>query len=293
MHKIYYMILIADSGSTKTDWVLLDDNQAMSFVQTAGFNPYYSDPAVLKQIISDQVQKKIPSESITDVYYYGSGCSTDAKQDLVKSILNKFYPGAKIIVYHDLLGSARAVLGDNPGIACILGTGSNSCLYDGNEITENVPSVGYFYGDEGSGTDFGKRLIEYYLRDTLPLKICSELEEEMELSFEKAMDAIYNQPMPNKFFASLSPFIHKNSADPFIMEIIESSFKDFFTNQVSKYTDYKSQKLCFVGSVAFHYRPILEKAASKFGMTVHHIIPNPVEGLIEYYSEPEEDDVKE
>lgn len=284
------MILLADSGSTKTDWVLLDKDQAMSFVQTAGFNPYYSDPAILKQLISEQVEKKISSDSISEVYYYGSGCSTETKQELVRSILSKFYPGAAIKVFHDLLGSARAVLGDEPGIACILGTGSNSCLYDGNDVIENVPSVGYFYGDEGSGTDFGKRLIEHYLRDTLPAEIRSELENEMSLTFEKAMDAIYNKPMPNRFFASCSPFIHKMSDKPFIMNIIESSFSDFFTHQVSKYTDFQAQKLCFVGSVAYHYRPILEKAAAKFGMTVHHVLPNPVEGLIEYYREPTVDD---
>ncbi|PLW96679.1 MAG: hypothetical protein C0593_10900 [Marinilabiliales bacterium] len=287
------MILIADSGSTKTDWVLLEKEQTMSFVQTAGFNPYYSDPAVLKQLISEQVAKKISSESISSVFYYGSGCSTKAKQEIVYNILKKFYPGATIEVYHDLLGSARAVLGDNPGIACILGTGSNSCLYDGNDVIENVPSVGYFFGDEGSGTDFGKRLIGNYLRDTLPENVKTALEQEYDLSFEKAMDAIYNQPMPNRFFASFSPFIRKRSEDPFIMEIIASSFSDFFEFQVSKYSDYKNQKLCFVGSVAYHYRPILEEAASKFGMQIHKIIPNPVEGLIDYYREPSSDEIQE
>ncbi|PID93355.1 MAG: N-acetylglucosamine kinase [Bacteroidetes bacterium] len=277
------MILIADSGSTKTDWVLLNQNQAMTFVQTAGFNPYYSDPSVLKQIISEHLEKKISSERIRKVFFYGSGCSTASKQELVRSILLKFYPGATIEVYHDLLGSARAVLKDEPGIACILGTGSNSCLYDGHEVVENVPSVGYFYGDEGSGTDFGKRLMAHYLRDTLPLDIRNALEEEFKLSFEKVMDAIYNQPLPNAFFGSFSPFIHERSTDPFIKNIIESSFSDFFVHQVSRYTNYKNQKLSFVGSVAYHYRAILEGVAQKFAMTVAHVLPNPVEGLIEYY----------
>ncbi len=277
------MLLIADAGSTKIDWVLLEKDQTMAFVQTDGFNPYYSDPAILKNILADKVLQKINPENIKSVIFYGSGCSTPAKQDLVSSILKKYFPASAIEVHHDLLASAHALLGDLPGIACILGTGSNSCLYDGDDVVENVPSVGYFYGDEGSGTDFGKQLIEHYLRNSLPENIKSDLEKEFDLSFEKAMDAIYNNSMPNRFFASFSPFILKHKEDSFIKNIIENAFDRFFTFQVKKYTDYSNHKICFVGSVAFHYQEILRHAAAKYELTVGKVIPNPVEGLIEYY----------
>lgn len=283
------MILIADSGSTKTDWVLLDNNEAMTFVQTAGFNPYYSDPQDLSTIVREHVTKKVHAEDIHQIVFYGSGCSTESKQEIVRSVLVQFFPNASIEVYHDLLGSARSVLQHNPGIACILGTGSNSCKYDGTEILENIPSVGYFFGDEGSGTDFGKRLINHYLRDSLPANIKDSLEADYELTFEKAMDAIYNQPMPNRFFASFSPFITKHIDEPLITEIVKNSFRDFFRFQITRYSNYKEGELSFVGSIAFHYQLILGEIAAEFGLTVNNILPNPVEGLITYHRNPEKE----
>ncbi|NCD41351.1 MAG: hypothetical protein EOL88_04595 [Bacteroidia bacterium] len=287
------MILIADSGSTKTDWVLLDKNTTMAFVQTAGFNPYYSDTKVLKELITENVLKKMTAESIHSLFYYGSGCSTDSKKEHVSLVLKKYFPTAAVEVNHDLLGSARSILGHQPGIACILGTGSNSCKYDGERITENVPSVGYFFGDEGSGTDFGKRLINHYLRKNLPPEIQLALENETSLTFEKAMDSIYNQPMPNRFFSSFSPFILKNINHLFITDQVMQSFRDFFTYQVCNYSGYDVLPLCFVGSVAFHFRDLLEKVAAEFNLTIRKVIPNPVEGLIVFHQEPEEENTAE
>lgn len=275
--------IIAESGTSKTDWILVKEGKKILNVSTIGFNPYYYSSTELKKCIEKDVLKHFFPYKIEKLFFYGSGISTPNKQNLVKSILDISFPGTYIEVNHDLLAAARGLFMNNPGIACILGTGSNSCVYDGNSITHNIPSVGYFFGDEGSGTHIGKLFIEDYLRDQLPAEIKKIVEKEHQITFEYVLDKIYSQPYPNKFLASFSPFVSQNISNTYLYELVKNAFRDFFKEFVIKYPDYQKKMLCFVGSVAYIFKEVLGDVAHEFGLTINNIQKSPIEGLIEYH----------
>lgn len=278
-------ILIADSGSTKTDWVLINNNNIVLQYQTIGFNPYFqsSDDIyneiknVLIPILHDQLH------SIEHIAYYGAGCSTADKVQVVKQGLYLAFGNILSEVNHDLLASARALFGKERGIACILGTGSNSCLYDGNTVVENIPSVGYLFGDHGSGATIGRTFVQHYFDDKLPVHLVA--------AFEKAgyhreiiLENVYKKPMPNKYLASIVNFLKDYNNDSYIQEIIKECFRDFFKAQVSKYTNAKQLPVNSVGSIGYYYKNLLEEVAVKEGYKIGNIIKSPMEGLIKYHS---------
>jgi len=256
------MILIADSGTTKTDWLLIN-NSNNTFISTGGINAYYMSSEAIAGMLSNELVPYIPNKEILSVFYYGSGCSTKAKCEKIRVIIQEICPNAVIEVNHDMLAAARALCDTKPGIACILGTGSNSCVYDGHNITRQMVSLGYFFGDEGSGTHLGKLLITAYLRGELPAEISDKLNEEYNLSFEFVLDHIYNQATPNRFLSSFSPFIQKNCKHPYIQDLIAYSFNEFLKVGVFKFTGYEKMEVNFVGSVAYHYQDILMKVTQK------------------------------
>jgi N-acetylglucosamine kinase-like BadF-type ATPase len=255
-------ILIADSGSTKTDWVLIKDKNIVLQYQTIGFNPYFQSSEdiyheiknVLIPVLHDQLF------DIKHIAYYGAGCSTPDKVQVVKQGLYLAFGNILSEVNHDLLAAARALLGKEKGIACILGTGSNSCLYDGESVVENIPSVGYLFGDHGSGATIGRTFVQRYFDGELPGHLVA--------AFEKAgyhreiiLENVYKRPMPSKYLASIVSFISAYNNDSCVKGIIRDCFRDFFKAQVSKYTNAKNLSVNSVGSIGYYYRDLLEEVA--------------------------------
>ena len=277
------MMLIADSGSTKTDWCLIDNNGERKTVQTIGINPYHMNSAAIKEVLDKELYPFIFPDAVNEIYYYGAGCSTERKCQTIDNVLQDFFTKASIEVHHDLLGAARALCGSEPGIACILGTGSNSCFYDGNDITENVVSLGYLLGDEGSGAHMGKQLITDYFHREIPSDIVADFNEKYNPSVEFILDSVYNQPRPSRFLASFSPFLLENINHPYIKNLVTNSFDEFFRKNVSKYNNYQNVKINFTGSIAFFFREVLLESARKAGIVPNKIYRSAIEGLIEFH----------
>jgi len=277
------MILIADSGSTTTFWVLIKETGKISF-QTQGLNPYFSSPELIAKVLKDELSNQISCKEVSQIFFYGAGCSTDKNNAIIHDQLQTCFPKAGIEVHHDILGAARALFGREQGIACILGTGCNSCFYDGQNVFANVPSLGYLFGDEGAGSYLGKKLIGKYLKKQLPGDLTFIFDETYAYTLENILTALYKKPFPNRFLASFSLFIKDNIEHPYIHDLVYDSFIDFFEDHITAYDNYLSHQIGFVGSIAFYYRDILKKAMTSKSLTIHRIMLNPLEGLIDYHT---------
>lgn len=281
------MHIIADSGSSKTEWVLCDKNRVTKKIETIGFNPYYYASHVLEEIIHTNLQPIIRDNPVSDIYFYGSGCSTENNQNIIINALRPCFQNSKIHIYHDLIGAARSLFGNEAGIAGILGTGSNSCVYDGTNITHNIPSLGYFFGDEGSGSNIGKRFINNYLKGDLPDSLKKDFDNHFAYSFEYILNQIYSNECPVKFFASFNPYIKDHIKSKYYKDLVYSSFSDFFRLNICKYTDYQKLPIKFIGSIAYIFSDILKEVASTYGVIIQGIDKNPMEGLIKFHSTSE------
>lgn len=280
------MILIADSGSTKTDWSLLSPTIDIRFT-TSGLNPYHQDRRQMESVlkdVADRVTACQPVETETlSVYFYGSGIRPEQEApmaDLLRASLPKV---EKIETHSDLLGAARALCGHNCGIASILGTGANSCLYDGERILQNTPALGYVLGDEGSGAVLGKRFIHDLYTGVLSEELKSEFERETGLSLPQIIDRVYRQPLANRFLASLSEFILSHLGDPAVEALVCQNFTDFIRLHITPY-DRMDLPLSFVGSIAYYYSEQLAKAVSALGYTLGTVLRSPMEGLLRYHA---------
>ena len=278
------MILLADSGSTKTTWTLLEDRMIKASVQTPGMNPYFTSSETIEAILKADLVPNLPADFIREIHFYGAGCSTENNNRLLSDAMLLFFRKAEVFVYHDILGAARSLFGKEKGIACILGTGCNACFYDGDEVYSSVPSLGYLFGDEGAGSNLGKIFMEAYLKNKLPAEIREEFNKEFNYTLEDILNALYNRPFPNRFLASFSEFIAPRKDHPFLHDLVKKSFQAFFDEQVKKYDNYQSQTISFVGSIAWHYRDILLEAAAENGLHVGRILQSPMEGLILFHS---------
>jgi glucosamine kinase len=276
------MILIADSGSTKTEWRVIDGDGKISQIKTDGVNPYYMTEAAISDVFSLGLKKYIDLP-IEKIYFYGAGCTSDSNKQKITRCLKESFPMANIEVSIDLLAAARALCGYDSGIACILGTGCNSCLYDGSKIIENVPSLGYIMGDEGSGSYLGKMLLGDFLRKDLPSGIAERLEKRYDFSNEAILKNVYQEDLPIKYMSSFSKFIFQNIKEPYLYNLVYSSFTEFFKKNIFKYTNYKNEQIHFTGSVAFYYGNILRKVASDMEVNVRHIVEGPIAGLALYH----------
>lgn len=276
------MILIADSGSTKTAWGLWDGGRLVGSVKTAGINPYYQEEADIATTIGGELVPALGGVMVDRVYFYGAGCAFEEKNRQVARAINRFIP-APVEVASDLMAAARALCGDRPGIACILGTGSNSCLYDGRLIVEQVSPLGFILGDEGSGAVLGKLFVGDCLKRQLPEALAREFMERYELTPALLLDRVYKRPFPNRFLASLSPFIHEHLSEPSVYRMVYESFRSFFIRNVRMYTGYQAYEAGFVGSVAYHYQEVLRAAASSVGVGVGAIMREPMDALARYH----------
>jgi len=277
------MLLIADGGSTKTDWRLINEGREYKQVQTSGFNPYLVGSDEIESILWKELQPFIDTNGVQTLFYYGAGCSTPVKNMIVESAFEKIFPNARLNISHDLLAAAHALCGDQEGIAAILGTGSNSCYYDGKDIKEGIFSLGYFFGDEGSGAYLGKKFLTAYLHNELPAELAEKLQEEYPKSLESILDAVYTKPAPSRFLASFSKFISINREHPYMYNLIAEAFRAFYKYQVCCYAKHKEVPVHFVGSVAYYYRHILTQVGVEFGVTTGKFIKAPIDGLVEYH----------
>ena len=276
------MILIADSGSSKTDWRLLKKDGTIEQAQSIGYNPYYQSVEFFDKEIADVLVPQI-KHPVEKIFYYGTGVSSEKNVHKIKSVLNKYFNNAFVEVSHDLLGSARALCGSEKGIACILGTGSNSCQYDGKKIVHNVMSQGYVLGDEGSGAYLGKLLISDYLRNDIPEKLSEQFKKRFPMERHEILDRVYSQEMPSRFLGGFTHFIFQHLKEPYCYRLVYDSFTLFMERNVMRYTGYKEMKVHFVGSVAFYFSDLLRQVANDKGITVKNILESPIAGLALYH----------
>ena len=275
------MILIADSGSTKTDWALQSASGALARFHTQGINPFHQDRTVIAGILRQELLPQLDPEKVSRVCFYGSGVRPEL-EPVMTSLLQEAFPQAEQVEAHsDLLGAAHALCGHNYGIASILGTGANSCLYDGGRIIANTPALGYILGDEGSGGVLGKLFLHELYKGVLSEKICSEFEREYGLTMADVIQRVYREPMPNRFLASLAPFIHRHLSDDAVRQIVIRNFRDFFRYNIRPY-GLSDMPVSFVGSIAFHFRDQLTEAALAENFRLGKILQSPIEGLVEY-----------
>jgi N-acetylglucosamine kinase-like BadF-type ATPase len=277
------MILVADSGSTRTNWIVIENQTIHSTFDTIGFNPYFTNRKEIKAELSSNFPKSINQNRIGKIHFYGSGCSSDKMNRIIYNGLHSFFQNSIIHVEHDLLAAARALFQNESGIAVILGTGANTCLYNGSEITRNITSLGFILGDEGGGDYLGKLFIQAYLNKELPSEIEDKFSKEFKLSANDILHAVYKKPNPNRFIASFTKFILTHSETPIISEIITKSFHDLFTKHISKYEDYCNAKIRVTGSIAFYFKNYLHIAAKNFNAKIDLIEKEPIQLLAKYH----------
>ena len=278
------MILIADSGSSKTDWRVIDDQGKVQQFRTIGFNPFYQTAAEMAVGMQtpDLLQLK---GKIAQVFFYGAGCTSEKNRSTVVQTINSFYEKALVTVDHDLMAAARATCGHEPGIACILGTGCNSGDYDGADIVANRPSPGYLLGDEGGGAYIGKHFLQDFIYDDMPSHIREQVVVEYGLTDLIIQENVYQRPFPNRYMASFCNFISKHKADPYCYLLYYNGFKDFFHRHVMRYENYQEKPVSFVGSIAYYNSDILRKVAADLGIHVKIILETPIAGLTLYHKE--------
>ena len=276
------MILIADSGSTKTDWCLVDNGVLVKQIFTKGTNPFFQTEDEISAEVSENLLPYLDTAKVDAVWFYGAGCAFPEKNEIVRAAIAR-HLDVPIEVGSDLLGAARGLCGRQPGIACILGTGSNSCFYDGKEIVSNVSPLGFILGDEGSGAVLGKMLVGDVLKNQLPAALKEEFLSRYELTPAIILERVYKKPFPNRFLASLSPFLVEHLDVPEIHTLVLNGFKVFFDRNVKQY-DYKQYPVHLIGSLAYYYRSVLHEAAEQTGVRLGTIKQSPMEGLISYHS---------
>lgn len=277
------MILIADSGSTKTDWAVVDNGRQVVTMSTQGINPFHQDAENIATVIEEELLPKMGNIEPEGIFFYGSGCRED-KVEMMCGILGKAFPQcARIEAQGDLLAAARAVCGEREGIACIMGTGANSCLYDGNRVVENTPPLGYILGDEGSGAVLGKLFVNALFKGQLPSELKDEWLEETGLSLNIIINKVYREPLANRFLASTSRFIHQHLSVEPLERMVVYNFREHFRRNVNQYGR-KDLTVGAIGSVAYYYREQLQKAATVEGYTLGKVMRSPMDGLVRYHS---------
>jgi len=274
-------ILIADSGASKTDWCLIHGGAIVQQFSTKGISPVYQTEEDIAEEIRLQVYPFLKENKIQSIHFYGTGCIPE-NVTFVRNAIYQSFPVDTICVYSDLMAAAHSLCGHEPGIACILGTGSNSCEWDGSGIVKQVPPLGFILGDEGSGASLGKQLVSDALKNQLSEELKEAFLEEYKLTTAIIIDRVYRQPFPSRFLAGLSPFLLKHIDDPDIRRIVTRSFSDFLERNVMQY-DYQKNKVNFVGSIAWYYAALLKEVAQQKNITIGEIAQSPMPGLIRFH----------
>lgn len=274
--------LIADSGSTKCEWCLINNGKKKTIL-TQGISPYFLDTNQIIELLQKELLPKLKNVEIANIYFYGTGLSNVNNVKIVNAALKKLFKGAKIEINHDLLAAARALCGNNKGIACILGTGSNSCYFNGKKIVKNSPGLGYVLGDEGSGAYLGKKVLQYYLYQTFDEDLLSRFEKQFNTNKTEILDAVYKKPLANRYLATFNNFLVDNRGHYMVENIIEDALNDFFFTHLPKYTESWTLPINFVGSVAHGYKDVLKELCNVYELELGIILKKPMEGLINFH----------
>lgn len=277
------MILLADGGSTKVDWRLVEGTKEVKQISTKGANPFFRSREDISEEIKKVINPVLNGHTIDSVHFFGAGCASPEKNKIVRDAIADNIKTSHIEVNSDLVAAAKGLCGTKKGIACILGTGSNSCFYDGEEIVENVSPLGYVLGDEGSGAVLGRLFLGACLKNQLTKGLKEKFLKEFDLTPATILDMVYRQPLANRFLASLSPFLIENIHDKTVYYLVYNAFKDFFVKNVMQY-DYKNNDVHFTGSVAYYYKDLVRKVGTDLNIKVGIISQSPMEGLIRYYA---------
>ena len=279
------MILIADSGSTKTDWCVVENGVLVQQIFTNGTNPFFQSEEEISNEIATALLPELKTDEFDAVYFYGAGCGFPDKIEIVhRAISKQLKVKGNVEVATDMLAAARGLCGREAGIACIMGTGSNSCYYDGENIVANVSPLGFILGDEGSGACLGKLMVGDLLKNQMTPELKEKFLKQFDLTPADIIDRVYRKPFPNRFLASLSPFLAQNINEPCDHELVLNSFKAFFKRNIMQYENYQNLKVNLIGSVAFYYKEVLAEAAEAMGIQLGTIIQSPMEGLIKYHA---------
>ncbi|MBK7735459.1 MAG: N-acetylglucosamine kinase [Chitinophagaceae bacterium] len=275
-------ILIADSGSTKAEWCLLDGNKKKRVI-TTGLSPYFVSGQQMQQVFKEVLYPKISQQLPDEIFFYGTGCSNPQNIKTIKAALKSVFTKSAISVDHDLIGASRALCGHKKGIACILGTGSNSCFYNGKKIVKNSPGLGYVLGDEGSGAYLGKKVVQYFLYNTFEPDLMDRFNAKYHLSASEILDSVYKQPLPNRYLAGFCMFLSENRGHYMIENIIEDGFNDFFFNHIYKYRESWTLPINFTGSVAYAFKDVIKDLCNAYELQLGKVIKAPMEGLVNYH----------
>lgn len=277
------MLLIADSGSTKADWAWVTKDGETTYVHTEGFNPVVHPKELFYGVMEKLTNELLPGLSPKEVHYYGAGCWDYKRKQVIQDKIQETWPEAKVLVMHDLLGAARAACGKNAGIACILGTGSNTCSYDGDDVTDNVTNLGFMLGDEGSGSHLGKALLRSYFYRELDDDLTNAFEKFSQINKSEVLDKVYESDMPNTYLASFTRFMGEHQEHPLIQKIVFNSFAEFLDRHVRKYRGHLDVPVSFIGSIAFHFKSILLAAMHERDLKVGRFVHKPIEALADFH----------
>ncbi|MDB5019919.1 MAG: N-acetylglucosamine kinase [Pedobacter sp.] len=275
------MILVADSGSSKTDWMGYNNGETVSF-STKGINPYFLNANDIFKILSKNKEMQGFADAVKEVYFFGAGCSSPDKHEVVSNGLSLFFRNAFISADNDLVGSAYATCGHSKGLSCVLGTGSNISYFDGRSLHASKHGLGYVLGDEGSGSYFGRKLVTSYLYGLMPADLSSSFAKEYEITKESVITNIYQKPFPNIYLASISRFMGTNQTHPFITNLLYTGFQEFVDTNIKDYKEYRTLDCHFVGSIAFYYQDVLREVCEKNGVRVGTILQKPIAGIYRY-----------
>lgn len=277
------MKLIIDCGSTKADWVIINDDNTVKKFQTEGFNPNYTDKKTISSIILNNNFYNIYIQDIKEIYFYGSGCGNEKNCKLIYDILSSIFVNSKINVTHDMMAACHAISGDKEGIVCILGTGSNSCFYNGKDITDKAVSLGYILGDEGSGSYLGKSLIRDYFYNKLPVHLSQKFKNEYDTDIYSVIEHIYHKEQVSQYLASFSRFLYDYKDEKYVKNLCRNSFETFVDIFIKRYEIKEQTEIGFVGSIAYYFKDILDNILKDNNLKIGKVLKNPIEGLIEYH----------
>jgi len=275
------MFLIADSGSTKTNWCLVERDKCIDACFTGGMNPFQSGLEEMLHLL--ETEYTISRTGISKIWFYGAGCAFSDKIRIVEDALSRYFGVSEIYINSDLLAAARSLCRNEPGLACILGTGSNSCYYDGKEIVQNVSPLGYVLGDEGSGNALGRKLLSDILKNQLPAEIRNEFFDTYRVTTGEILDNVYRKPFPNRYLAQYAKFVAAHINHPEMQTLARNCFRDFFLRNVMQYESAQQLPVHFTGSIAFYFSDIIKEIAGEFGLTVGNISQEPMAGLVKYH----------
>ncbi|GAB4128863.1 MAG: ATPase [Raineya sp.] len=278
-------ILLADSGSSKTDWVIVENDKVAYSFQSVGINPYFWSFEQIVEEIWANIAPKVGDKQVQSIFFYGAGCSNENKKAVLQTALQKVFTKAQIHVAHDLIAAARALCHTENGIACILGTGSNACVFEQGEITAQPINLGFWLGDEGSGGALGKQLLLTFLHKEMPAHLREAFQEIYHTNLEEVLENAYQKPFPNKYFASFAPFCERFRQETFISDMVENNFDLFLSKYIFKLPKAQMYPIHSVGSIAYTFKDIWMQSLQKKQLAVGKILKSPMEGLIAFHSQ--------